>query len=95
VKIIPGSCENPFPFPPESLFTISPELCSSSSRNTFHVRPGIPFTFPRNPHEERYALLSRRLGTGADGFGNDLKAWTPDPRSFRITDFGALLDSSF
>ncbi len=50
VKTIPGDCENPFAFPPESLFTISPDSCSPSSRNAFHVHPGIPFTLPRNPH---------------------------------------------
>jgi hypothetical protein len=49
VKTIPGYCENPFAFPPESLFTFTPESCSPSPRNAFHVHPGIPFTFLRNP----------------------------------------------
>jgi hypothetical protein len=44
-----GPSRNPFAFPPELLFTISPESFSSSARNTFHVRPGIPFTLSRNP----------------------------------------------
>jgi hypothetical protein len=30
-------------------FTFSPELCSSSPRNVFHVRAGVTFTLPRNP----------------------------------------------
>jgi hypothetical protein len=51
VKTIPGYCENPFAFPPESLFTFTPESCSPSPRNAFHVHPGIPFTFPRNPQQ--------------------------------------------
>ena len=49
MKTIPGYCEKSFAFPPESLFTFSPESCSPSLRNAFHVRPGIAFTFPRNP----------------------------------------------
>jgi hypothetical protein len=40
-----------FAFPPESLFTFSPESCSSSPRNRFHVHPGILFALPRNPHQ--------------------------------------------
>ena len=52
VKTIPGYCENPFAFPPESLFTFSPESCSPSPRNVFHVHPGIAFTLPRNPHSD-------------------------------------------
>jgi hypothetical protein len=56
VKTIPGYRENPFAFTPESLCTISPESFSSSPRNTFHVRPGIPFTLPRIPQ-----VILRRL----------------------------------
>jgi hypothetical protein len=51
VKTIPGQRENPFAFPSESLFTFSPESCSPSPRNAFHVHPGIAFTFLRNPHQ--------------------------------------------
>jgi hypothetical protein len=57
VKTIPGYCENPFAFPPESLFTFTPESCSPSPRNAFHVHPGIPFTFLRNPHLQLNRLL--------------------------------------
>jgi hypothetical protein len=42
-----------FAFPPESMFAFSPESCSSSSRNVFHVHPGIPFAFARNPQPPR------------------------------------------
>ena len=49
VKAIPGSGENRSPSPPESLFAFSPESRSSSPRNAFHVHPGIPFAFARNP----------------------------------------------
>ena len=52
VKTIPGYREKPFAFPLESPFTFSPESCSPSSRNAFHVHPGIAFTLPRNPHQE-------------------------------------------
>src|SRR5579872_6406114 len=44
-----GLGRKPFAFPPESLFAFSPESCSSSPRNRFHVRPGILFALPRNP----------------------------------------------
>jgi hypothetical protein len=44
-----GKSEKPFAFPLESLFTFSPESCSPSPRNAFHVHPGIAFTIPRNP----------------------------------------------
>jgi len=50
VKTIPGCYEKPFAFPPESLFTFSPESCSPSLRNAFHVHPGTAFTLPRNPY---------------------------------------------
>jgi hypothetical protein len=57
VEIIPGYREShsgverkPFAFPPESLFTFSPESCSPSPRNRFHVRPGTAFALGRNPH---------------------------------------------
>jgi hypothetical protein len=46
----PGAGRKPFAFPPESPFTFSPESHSPSSRNRFHVHPGIAFTLPRNPH---------------------------------------------
>jgi hypothetical protein len=49
VKTIPGCCEKPFAFPPES--------CSPSLPNAFHVHPGIAFTLPRNPHEAAKAVL--------------------------------------
>ena len=45
-----GIGRKPFAFPPESLFAFSPESCSSSPRNRFHVHPGILFALPRNPH---------------------------------------------
>ena len=51
VKTIPGRCEKPSAFPPELLFTFSPESYSPSPRNAFHVHPGIAFTFPRNPQD--------------------------------------------
>lgn len=50
VKAVPGYCEKPFAFPPELLFTFSPESCSPSPRNAFHVHPGIAFTLLRNRH---------------------------------------------
>jgi hypothetical protein len=53
VKTIPGYCEKPFAFPPESLFTFSPESRSPSLRNVFYVQHGIAFTLPRNPHLSR------------------------------------------
>jgi hypothetical protein len=49
-KAIPGLSEKLFAFPPELLFAFSPESVSSSARNAFHVHPGIPFAFARNPH---------------------------------------------
>ena len=62
VEIIPGHREShsgieqkPFAFPPESLFAFSPESCSSSPRNRFHVHPGIPFALPRNPQQTEIA----------------------------------------
>ena len=65
VEIIPGHREShsgigrkPFAFPPESLFAFSPESCSSSPRNRFHVHPGIPFALPRNPHSLGRLTLS-------------------------------------
>ena len=71
VEIIPGHRESrsgimrkPFAFPPESLFAISQESCSSSPRNRFHAHPGIPFALPRNPHVEAggaAALVVRHL----------------------------------
>ena len=47
-----GVGRKPFAFPPESLFAFSPESRSPSPRNAFHVRPGILFTFARNPQTE-------------------------------------------
>ena len=38
-----------FGFIAESVFTIIPESCSDSSRNTVRNRPGIAFTFARIP----------------------------------------------
>src|SRR5687767_1491923 len=49
-EIDSGLGRKPFAFPPESLFAFSPESCSPSPRNAFHVRPGILFAFARNPH---------------------------------------------
>jgi hypothetical protein len=37
VKTISGYCENPFAFPPESLFTFTPEHFSHSPRNPVHL----------------------------------------------------------
>jgi hypothetical protein len=45
-----GLGRKPFAFPPESLFTFSPESRSPSPRNAFRVHPGILFALPRNPH---------------------------------------------
>src|SRR5258708_13902899 len=45
-----GLGRKPFAFPPESLFAFSSESLSPSPRNRFHVRPGILFALPRNPH---------------------------------------------
>jgi hypothetical protein len=57
VEIIPDHRENrsgllrkPFAFSPGIPFTFSPESCSPSPRNVFHVPAGIAFTLPRNPH---------------------------------------------
>ena len=57
VEIIPdhrekrsGLLRKPFTFSPGILFTFSPESCSPSPRNVFHVPAGIAFTLPRNPH---------------------------------------------
>jgi hypothetical protein len=52
-----GAARKPFAFPSESLFTFSPESCSPSPRNAFHVHPGIAFTFRRNPHRYRESEL--------------------------------------
>ena len=38
-----------FAFSPGIPFTFSPESCSPSPRNVFHVPAGIAFTLPRNP----------------------------------------------
>jgi hypothetical protein len=58
VEIIPEHGENhsgllrkPFAFSPGIFFTFSPESCSPSPRNVFHVPAGIAFTLPRNPHD--------------------------------------------
>src|SRR5579863_9662740 len=39
-----------FGFIAESVFTIIPESCSGSTRNTVRNHPGIAFTFARIPH---------------------------------------------
>jgi hypothetical protein len=52
VKTIPGQGEKLFAFPSEWPFTFSPESCSPSPRNGFHVHPGIAFTLPRIPHRD-------------------------------------------
>jgi hypothetical protein len=62
VKTIPGQRENPFAFPSESLFTFSPESCSPSPRNAFHVHPGIAFTFLRNPQCEYRESIAHVVG---------------------------------
>jgi len=69
VEIIPGHREShsgverkPFAFPPESLFAFSPESCSSSPRNRFHVHPGILFALPRNPQCRSNPLKRRSNG---------------------------------
>jgi len=63
VEIIPGHRENdsgiarkPFAFPPESMFAISPESRSPSSRNGFRVHPGMAFAFARNPQLSRHRI---------------------------------------
>jgi hypothetical protein len=40
-----------FGFIAESVFTIIPESCSLSTRNTVRNHPGIAFTLGRIPHE--------------------------------------------
>jgi hypothetical protein len=57
VKSIPGCCEKPFAFRPGTPFTFSPESCSPSPRNVFHVPAGIAFTLPRNPHHVSKRML--------------------------------------
>jgi len=59
VEIIPEHGENhsgllrkPFAFSPGIFFTFSPESCSPSPRNVFHVPAGIAFTLPRNPQPD-------------------------------------------
>ena len=42
-----------FGFIAESVFTFIPESCSGSTRNAVRNHPGIAFTLPRNPQEER------------------------------------------
>jgi hypothetical protein len=39
-----------FGFIPESVFTIIPESCSGSPRNSVRNHPGIAFTLDRIPH---------------------------------------------
>src|SRR6478672_11094183 len=64
VEIIPDHRENrsgllrkPFAFSPGIPFTFSPESCSPSPRNVFHVPAGIAFTLPRNPQLLRKQAL--------------------------------------
>jgi hypothetical protein len=42
----------PFGFIAESVFTIIPESCSGSPRNSVRNHPGIAFTLDRIPHME-------------------------------------------
>jgi len=39
-----------FGIAPESAFTISPELCSESTRNRVRLHPGMAFTIARIPY---------------------------------------------
>src|SRR5450755_980980 len=59
-----GLGRKPFAFPSESLFAFSPESRSPSPRNRFHVRPGILFALPRNPHASLLRLESQ-FATGS------------------------------
>jgi hypothetical protein len=59
-----GIERKPFAFPSESLFAISPESRSPSSRNRFRVHPGILFAFARNPHGLRGMTIPQILHSG-------------------------------
>jgi hypothetical protein len=45
-----GQRQKLFAFPPESVFTFTPECRSESQRNGVQLQTGIAFTFDRNPH---------------------------------------------
>jgi hypothetical protein len=45
-----GPAQKVFGIAPESAFTISPELCSESTRNCVRLYPGIAFGIARIPH---------------------------------------------
>jgi hypothetical protein len=57
-----GLGRKPSAFPPESLFAFSPESCSSSPRNRFHVRPGILFALLRNPQGDGESIVWSHAG---------------------------------
>ena len=52
----------PFGIIPESVFTLIPESCSCSSRNSVRNHPGIAFTLPRIPHAGLRYMVRKRNG---------------------------------
>jgi hypothetical protein len=51
LNAIPGIGLKLFGFIAESVFTITPESCSGSPRNTVRNHPGMAFGFDRIPHD--------------------------------------------
>jgi len=49
-----------FGFIAESVFTIIPESCSGSPRNSVRNHPGIAFTFDRIPHQSGWKIQTSR-----------------------------------
>jgi hypothetical protein len=60
-----GKSEKPFAFPLESLFTFSPESCSPSSRNAFHVHPGRRSPSPGIRSEPPNRSINAAMASGA------------------------------
>lgn len=56
-----------FDFIPEPVFTLIPESCSGSSRNTVRNHPGIAFIFPRIPQGGRLGGLIDRCWVSPEG----------------------------